>query len=119
MDQKTIEQLKETLENEKARLEKELENFAVKDETTEGNFNVKYPNREDTTMEEEADETQEYENLLSLENSLEPKLKAVNAALEKIHTTGYGICEKCGKQIEEERLKAYPEAKLCMGCNKA
>lgn len=118
MDQKTIEQLKNTLENEKVRLEKELENFAIKDETTEGNFNVKYPNREDSTMEDEADESQEYENLLSLENSLEPKLKAVTAALEKIKSGGYGICEKCGKEIEKERLLAYPEAKLCMGCNK-
>ena len=29
-----------------------------------------------------------------------------------------GKCEKCGKEIEEKRLLAYPGAKLCMKCNK-
>jgi len=29
----------------------------------------------------------------------------------------YGICEKCGKKIDEERLLACPEAKTCLKCN--
>jgi len=38
--------------------------------------------------------------------------------LEKIKKGKYGICEKCGKKIPEERLKAFPEARFCMKCEK-
>lgn len=96
---------------------KELESFATKDPNLKHNWDARYPNREDGDKEEEADEVQEYENALSLEHSLELKLKDTNVALTKIAEGNYGICEKCGKEIEEERLEAAPEAKLCMKCN--
>ncbi len=114
MDTQKIQSL---LEAEKARLEKELESFAVKDPNLKGNWDAKPINNEDTDMEEKADEMTEYDNRLSLEHSLELKLKDVDAALEKITAGNYGICEKCGKKIEEERLQAAPEARLCMSCN--
>ena len=69
-------------------------------------------------FEEKAGEVEEYDNLLSLEHSLEIKLKDVSLALEKVVKGKYGKCEECGKEIEEKRLLAYPEAKLCMKCNK-
>jgi DnaK suppressor protein len=53
---------------------------------------------------------------------LELKLRDVDIALEKIQKDlpaeagNYGKCEKCGKEIEEERLKAVPEARLCIKC---
>lgn len=118
MKSKLIEKLKETLEKEKASLEKELASFASKDPNLKNNWDTKYPNRENGNMEEEADETQEYDNLLSLEHSLELKFRDVNLALEKIEKEGYGKCEKCGREIEEKRLLAYPEARLCIKCNK-
>lgn len=119
MDKKIIEKLKQTLESEKTALKKELESFAKEDKNLKYNWNAKYPNRENGNMEEEADETQEYDNLLSLEHNLELRLKDVSLALEKIEKgESYGKCEKCGKDIEEERLMTYPEAKLCMDCNK-
>jgi len=49
---------------------------------------------------------------------LELKLKNVDLALEKIKKGKYGICEKCGKEIEEKRLEVYPEARLCQKCKK-
>lgn len=118
MRKELIEQLKTKLAEEKLSIEKELESFAKKDENIQHNWDVKHPNRENGNMEEEADETQEYDNLLSLEHSLELKLRDVALALEKIERGNYGKCEKCGKEIEEERLLAYPEAKLCIECNK-
>lgn len=118
MDTKTIEQLKTALENEKQNLEKQLATFATEDKEIKGNWDAKRTNTEDTDMEEKADEVEEYDNLLSLEHSLENKLQAVNSALEKITAGNYGLCEKCGKEIEMERLSAYPEGKLCIACNK-
>lgn len=118
MKKELIEKLKQSLENEKISLVKELESFAKEDENIRGNWDAKYPNKERGDQEEEADESQEYENLLSLEQSLELKLKDVNLALEKIDSGNYGNCEKCGKEIEDQRLQACPEARLCIKCNK-
>ena len=118
MDKELLEKLTSDLEKQKAALEKELESFAKEDKGNKDNWDVKYPNRENGNMEEEADEMQEYDNLLSLEHSLELKLKDVNLALEKIKKNEYGKCEKCGKSIEHERLMACPEARLCINCNK-
>ena len=117
MEKKLIETLKGDLEKNKISLEKELETFATKDKNMEGNWAAKRINAEDTDMEEKADEVEEYDNLLSLEHSLELKLKDVNLALEKIEKGEYGLCEKCGQEIEEKRLEVCPEAKLCIKCN--
>ena len=118
MKKQTIETIKEILESQKIKLKKELESFAVEDKNMKGNWDAKPLNAQDTDMEEKADEMTEYDNLLSLEHSLELKLKDVNSALEKIADGRYGACEKCGKEIEEERLMACSEARVCMSCNK-
>lgn len=118
MDKKLIEELKSKLEQSVQALKKELETFATEDKNLKGNWDAKRINAEDTDMEEKADEVEEYDNKLSLEHSLELKLKDVNTALEKITAGSYGVCEKCGKEITQERLLVCPEAKWCMECNK-
>jgi DnaK suppressor protein len=118
MNKESIEKFKEKLETQKIALTKELVSFATEDKNLKNNWDAKYPNREKGNMEEEADEVQEYDNLLSLEHSLELKLKDVDTALEKIENGNYGICEKCGKEIDEDRLQACPEARICMKCKK-
>ncbi len=118
MDKKFVEELKGKLEEGKRALEKELETFATEDKNLKGNWDAKRINAEDTDMEEKADEVEEYDNKLSLEHSLELRLKDINGALEKMSNNQYGTCEKCNKEIGQERLLVCPEAKLCMGCNK-
>jgi RNA polymerase-binding transcription factor DksA len=117
MDKKLIEELKGKLEEQKKSLQKELESFAEEDPNLKHNWDTKFPNREDADKDESADDAQEYDNMLSLEHSLELRLKDVNVALEKIEKGGYGICENCGKEIDEKRLQACPEAKTCLKCN--
>jgi DnaK suppressor protein len=117
MEKKLTEELEKKLKEEKKFIEEELEKFAKKDDSPKGDWETKYPNRENGTMEEEADEVQEYENLLPVEHSLETKLKDIDSALEKIKNGGYGICENCGKEIDRQRLMACPEAKTCLKCN--
>jgi len=118
MEKKLIEELKIKLESEKISLEKELGNFAKKDNSPKGDWQTKYPNREDGDKEEEADEVQEYNNLLPVEHALELKLRDVNLALEKIEKGTYGMCENCNKEISEDRLQALPEARICFDCDK-
>ena len=116
MDKKLIEELKENLEAQKISIKKELEKFAVEDPKSEHNWDAKFPQREDSDTDEQADDVTEYDNALSLEHSFELKLKNVVNALEKIEKGTYGVCETCGKEISEERLKACPEARTCMKC---
>ena len=118
MNKELIGDLKEKLENQKAALKKELSGFATEDKSLKNNWDAKYPNRENGNMEEEADEAQEYDNLLSLEHNLELRLKDIDSALEKIKNNKYGVCEKCGNKIDEARLQVCPEAKVCMKCKK-
>lgn len=42
----------------------------------------------------------------------------INEALERIDTGTYGICDECGEDISEARLKARPVTTLCIDCKK-
>ena len=46
---------------------------------------------------------------------LETELAEVDAALDRIHSGTYGICEKTGKKIPIERLLANPTARTVVG----
>jgi DnaK suppressor protein len=115
IDQNTLEQLKSRLELRKKELEKELESFAQK---SDDNWQTRYPNVPGEGLEEEADEVEEYENLLPIERALETKLKDIDLALEKIQKGTYGKCENCGQDIPIDRLEIFPEARICSECNK-
>lgn len=123
MNKKLLKELKIKLEKEKELLEKELRSFAEKDKKLKGNWKTKYPYfgegvSTDRLEEGEADEVEEYSDLLPIEYSLETKLRDVNLALEKIKKHRYGICEKCKRPISVERLKICPEARICAECYK-
>jgi DnaK suppressor protein len=49
------------------------------------------------------------------ENKLIFKIKE---ALERIENGTYGICEMCGEEISEVRLKARPVTTVCITCKK-
>jgi len=61
---------------------------------------------------------EEYGSRLSVEHSMELKLRDINAALENIKNEKYGKCEDCGKDIDEKRLEVNPAARFCMKCQK-
>ncbi len=49
-----------------------------------------------------------------LEESAVQSLAQVDRALERIEHGSYGTCERCGKPIGAERLRARPWASLCI-----
>lgn len=49
---------------------------------------------------------------------LSKTLIRVRKALTKIKIGKYGICDKCGKMIDTDRLAAMPTAELCLNCEK-
>ena len=54
----------------------------------------------------------------TLEDNSEAVLAAIEKALRKIEGGTYGICERCGNPISEERLEALPYAELCIDCKR-
>lgn len=49
-------------------------------------------------------------------DAIESRLAAVDEALERIESGGYGTCTGCGSHIADERLEALPAAALCRRC---
>lgn len=117
MEKKLIAQFKEALEKEKKAIEKKLKTFAKKDMKLKGDYDTRFPNFGlHQSQDEAAQELASYESALPVEYTLELKLRDIEIALEKIKKGKYGICEKCKKPIDIERLKTKPEAKFCLSC---
>ncbi|PIT93204.1 MAG: RNA polymerase-binding protein DksA [Candidatus Harrisonbacteria bacterium CG10_big_fil_rev_8_21_14_0_10_38_8] len=66
------------------------------------------------SFDEETDEAEAYSTNLGAVDSLRKRFQKVRDALIKIEEGSYGICEKTGKPIEIELLKADPESRYCM-----
>ncbi len=58
----------------------------------------------------------EQEFTLSLMQTEEDTLGAIESALERIEDVVYGQCETCGKVIPKSRLNAIPYTSLCISC---
>jgi len=122
MNKKLVQKLKAKLEREKAKVEEQLKSFAKEDKKLKGDWDTIFPRWDGEAggagLEKAADEVEEYSTLLPIEYNLELKLKNIDLALEKIKKGKYGVCEKCGQEIDEKRLKIYPEARFCLKCKK-
>lgn len=116
MNKESFKKQKEKLQEEKKKLEKQLSSLARKNKNIKDDWITKYPKLKSGSLEERADEVEEYGNLLSVAYSLEIELKKVNEALKKTKGKNYGICKKCKKAISKGRLEAYPQAKYCIKC---
>ena len=45
-------------------------------------------------------------------------ISKINEALTRLEQGTFGICEECGEDISNERLKARPVTTLCIDCKK-
>lgn len=54
----------------------------------------------------------------ALKDQLDRKIIQTRKALSRIKIGKYGICEDCGKMIDTDRLTIYPEATVCVNCEK-
>jgi RNA polymerase-binding transcription factor DksA len=64
-------------------------------------------------------ETMAKEEDLAVRGAMIERLKVLARADEKIREGTYGMCEACGKPILRARLRALPEAVLCVACAEA
>ncbi len=106
MNQQTLKEIENKLIKEKELIEENLKQLASQldfgDDIDEG--------------EEEADESEETGNFLSVKTNQEQRLQQIANALQRIHDETYGICEQCGREIESEVIEAAPESELCKKC---
>lgn len=114
LDKKILDELKEKLLAEKKRVESEL-GVIAKPLAGEGSYETTF-NEIGTDEDENASEVEEYADNLALESSLQKQLKEIIEALDRIEAGTYGVCENCGKEIDIDRLRAYPAARTCITC---
>jgi len=58
----------------------------------------------------------ERERDLALSAQARAAVEEIDEALERVEDGSYGICGQCRKNIPKERLRALPQAKLCVQC---
>ncbi len=114
---KKLQKIKEKLIVHKEYIASQLKRFAKKSKKVKGDYETKFPHLGDH-QDENAIEVSDYENSLSVEHNLEKELKNIGSALKKTSEGTYGVCSKCGEPINPKRLKAMPEATLCIKCSK-
>jgi len=54
--------------------------------------------------------------MLRLKGRERKLLKKIEEAIERIHQGVFGICEKCGEEINIKRLEARPVTTMCIEC---
>ncbi len=114
MDQQTTNALRERLTGDHKELRRQLQDFGARHDAD---------GIEDPLLDEgfadAGQATAERVNLLTLVKSLRDTLREVEAALGRMDGGTYGLCQKCGRPIPEERLEALPATRLCISCKRA
>ena len=54
--------------------------------------------------------------MLGLADNEQHLMEEIDAALERIEEGTFGRCERCGKAISKERLRALPYSRHCVLC---
>jgi DnaK suppressor protein len=106
---KSPEALRSYLEDERTRLETLIAQI-----DSEGGENLGYGNH----MADDASEAFEQAKELALHQNARQLLIQVTNALERFEQGTYGVCERCGEDIDPARLEALPYATLCLNCQK-
>ncbi len=66
--------------------------------------------------EEQATQLEGQDALEGIEKQKLKEIQQIRAALQRIADGQYGICAKCGDDIDPKRLKALPTAIFCVSC---
>ena len=65
-----------------------------------------------------ADFTYQRELQQTTQQLLDRETAQVEAAMRARERGTYGVCQECGRKISPERLRARPEATLCVDCQR-
>jgi RNA polymerase-binding protein DksA len=108
--------LKTALLAERERLSREIDDLdadlseSLEDSSEESPYDQHMAETAGVTLDREID--------LTLEENARAAISQIDRALHKLETGNYGVCDKCGNPIGDERLKAAPFATLCIDCKR-
>lgn len=103
------------LQKERAVLEEQLSHLGSRDPSNPGDWMASKPEGEEFGADrtDNAGVIEEMFGNNASMNELEFRLKTVNAALDRLQSGTYGVCEISGHDIELDRLEANPAARTC------
>lgn len=107
-----LQRLRDQLLEEQKGLQEDLDNLRPDLLVTDTNSGVGNHPAED------ADLTWQQEQIVSLRLNQQNMLDRIKHALKQMDDGTYGICERCGREIDFARLKAQPHATRCMDCQR-
>ncbi len=107
-----LEPLKSFLKGEEKRLVKAKKSLLKEDP-------FKHNKREeDNSIDADVAEQVDHERSSALRHEISKSIVSIRKTLTRIKIGKYGICEKCGKMIDTDRLAIKPTALFCMNCEK-
>jgi len=101
-----------------------LQERLVKLEKTKKNIEEEDPFRDSDRLSDNAspdtDAAEQFGHtrVSAIKKELDRKIIQTRKALTRLKIGKYGICENCGEMIDTDRLLVYPEATLCVKCQK-
>jgi len=73
---------------------------------------------DNASPDQEAAEQFGHQKVTAFQSQVNHRLIQVRKALARIKIGKYGLCEKCGRMIDTDRLMIMPESTLCAKCAK-
>lgn len=108
---------KSKLEVEKDLVEVELSDLGTFNEALgEWEATPEVQNQPEADSNDLADRAEDFEERSSTLSTLVARLNDINSSIRKIDAGTYGMCEKCGNKIEDDRLEANMAAQTCKNC---
>lgn len=71
---------------------------------------------EDNSVDADVAENVEHDRTFAMRRSISKSLIEIKKTLTRIKLGKYGLCAKCGKMIDTDRLAIKPTAEYCMDC---
>jgi DnaK suppressor protein len=105
---RTLEERRREIRGEVDRMAEELRSIGRDQEDEKGSVG--------NHLADDGSNVMEAERLTTISDDLQDVLAQVDSAIQRIDQGTYGICQRCGKPIGEERLAAFPYVSFCIDC---
>ena len=107
-----LQPLRNYLKGEEVRLKKTKQDLRKADPFIMGN------REEDNSVDADVMENVEHDTSSALRKQVSKSIVEVRKTLTRIKLGKFGLCSKCGKMIDTDRLAIKPTAEYCMPCEK-
>ena len=108
-----LEPVKHHLDEELTKLEKRKAELDVEDP-----FSDRSRVDDNAAVDTDAAEQIGHMRVSALKQAMDRSIIQIRKAMARIKLGKYGLCERCGKFIDTDRLMIMPESTLCISCEK-